>query len=79
MGKINWKDVGKRAAKTFAQAFMASAGMEQMAGITDMESAKTIIWSVLVAGTSAGISAVWNMVAGYRRKSLGEAKHEQES
>lgn len=76
MRKIDWKDVAKRAAKTFAQAFMASVGIEQMAGITDAESAKTIIWSMLVAGTSAGISAVWNMITGYSRKKMEEIEHE---
>lgn len=76
MRKIDWKDVGKRAAKTFAQAFIATASIEQMAGITDAESAKTIIWSMLVAGTSAGISAVWNMITGYSRKKMEEIGHE---
>lgn len=63
--KINWKDVGRRAGKTFVQAFVATVSIEQFAGITDMESAKVILRSMLVAGMSAGISAVWNMVKGY--------------
>lgn len=65
MRKINWKDVGKRAGKTFAQAFVATVSIEQIAVITDAESAKVIIRSMLIAGVSAGISAVWNMVTGY--------------
>lgn len=67
MRKIDWKDVAKRAAKTFAQAFIATVSIEQIASITDAESAKIVIRSIVVAGTSAGISAVWNMVAGYAR------------
>ncbi len=62
MRKIDWKDVRKRAGKTFVQAFIASISIEQFAAITDAESAKVIIRSVLVAGFSAGISAVWNML-----------------
>lgn len=64
MKNIDWKDVGKRAAKTFAQAFVATVSIEQFAAITDAESAKVIIRSMLIAGVSAGISAVWNMVVG---------------
>lgn len=61
MKRIDWKDVGLRAAKTFAQAFVASVSIDRLAGITDAESAKAIVYSMLVAGVSAGISAVWNM------------------
>jgi len=73
MRKIDWKDVGKRAAKTFAQAFIATVSIEQVAAITDAESAKIVLRSMLVAGTSAGISAVWNMAAGYIGKAREEA------
>lgn len=62
MTKNDWKDVGKRAGKTFVQAFVASVSIEQFAAITDAQSAKVIICSMLIAGASAGISAVWNML-----------------
>lgn len=79
MKKIDWKDVGKRAAKTFGQAFIATVSMEQVVSITDADSAKTVIWSMLVAGVSAGISAVWNMAAGYvqnKRRHNMQGKHD---
>ncbi len=73
MKKIHWKDVGIRAGKTFIQAFVANASIEQILTITDTESAGMILHSMLIAGLSAGISAVWNMVTGYlsqRKKEL---------
>lgn len=65
MKKINWMDVGKRAGKTFVQAFIATISIEQFAAITDVESAKVIIRSMLIGAVSAGISAVWNMLRCY--------------
>lgn len=60
----NWSDIGKRALKTFAQAFIASIG----ANITVLSEAlngdtfKTVAVSVGVAAVAAGVSAVWNIV-----------------
>lgn len=65
MKGIDWKDVGIRAGKTFIQAFVANISMEQLFAITDTESAGVILHSMLIAGVSAGISAVWNMVKDY--------------
>lgn len=68
MKRINWKDVAKRAGKTFAQAFVATVSIDNLAAITDAESAKVALRSMLIAGAAAGISAVWNMVTGYISK-----------
>ncbi len=62
MKKIDWKDTWKRAGKTFVQAFVAAVSIEQLAAVTDIESAKVLLRSMMVAGLSAGVSAVWNMV-----------------
>lgn len=64
--RIDWKDVGERAGKTFIQAFVAAVGVhaEQIAGIRDFESAKAIAVPIVVGGIAAGISAAWNVVAG---------------
>lgn len=61
MRKINWRDVGTRCGKTFVQAFIASIGINQISAITDADSAKTILSSMLVGGLAAGISAAWNV------------------
>ena len=67
MKKIDWKDVGKRAGKTFVQALLASGAfdMDKLVMITDVESAKAILRPMLIAGVAAGISAVWNMATRY--------------
>lgn len=67
MRKIDWKDVAKRAGKTFVEAFAAAVVLntEQIAGIRDLESAKAILRPILIGGIAAGVSAVWNMVKEY--------------
>ena len=34
MKRIDWKDIAKRAGKTFTQAFIASFGIDRLTGIT---------------------------------------------
>ena len=67
MRKIDWKDVVRRAGKTFVQAFVASVGVcgEQIASIRDLESTKVILAPILIGGLAAGVSAVWNMAIKY--------------
>lgn len=65
---VDWKDVGKRAAKTFVQAFVASIGMLDAHVIVDLETAKAAAYSICIAGISAGLSAVWNMLSGYLKQ-----------
>ena len=65
MKKVDWKDIGKRAGKTFAQAFIASFGIERLTEITDLESAKAVLYPMLISCAAAGLSAVWNMATSY--------------
>ena len=65
MKKMDWKDIAKRAGKTFAQAFIASFGIDRLTEITDLESAKSVLYPMLISCAAAGLSAVWNMTTSY--------------
>lgn len=56
------KDILVRACKTFAQAFFSSITINSFLVVNDMGTFKTVLYSTLIAGTSAGVSAVWNMI-----------------
>lgn len=60
MDKQKMKDVAVRALKTFAQAFISAISIDALFGVTDLDMLKKIGVSMLIAGTAAGISAVWN-------------------
>lgn len=54
------KDIAVRAVKTFAQAFLSAVSVDALLGVTDLNTLKKIGLSMLIAGTAAGISALWN-------------------
>ncbi len=60
MDKQKMKDVAVRALKTFAQAFISAISIDALFGVTDLDMLKKIGISMLIAGTAAGISALWN-------------------
>lgn len=60
MDKNKIKDVAIRALKTFAQAFISAISVDALLGVTDLDMLKKIGVSMLIAGTAAGISALWN-------------------
>ena len=71
MKKINWKDIGIRALKTFIQAFIGSI----ILGITSIDyttltkdNYKAVLLPIAIGGISAGISACWNMISGLLNK-----------
>ena len=64
MDKQKMKDVVIRALKTFAQAFISAISIDALFGVTDLDMLKKIGISMLIAGTAAGISAVWNSALG---------------
>lgn len=59
------KDWIKRAAKTFAQAFLGALIPEVIrvlnGGVGDIKTAWTILFPFVTAALAAGISAVWNI------------------
>ena len=56
------KDIAIRAVKTFVQAFLSTISVDALLGVTDFDAFKRIAVSMLIAGSAAGISAVWNTV-----------------
>lgn len=62
MNKEKVKDVLVRAGKTFAQAFLSSVTINSFLVVNDIGTFKTVLYSTLIAGASAGVSAVWNMI-----------------
>lgn len=60
MNKEILKDIAVRAVKTFAQAFLSAISVDALFGVTDKDTLKSVGISMLIAGTAAGISAVWN-------------------
>lgn len=62
MDKQIIKDIAIRALKTFAQAFLSAISVDSLLGVTDLDTLKRIGLSMLIAGTAAGISAVWNLI-----------------
>ena len=62
LNKEKVKDVLVRAGKTFVQAFFSSVTINSFLVINDVGTFKTVLYSTLIAGASAGVSAVWNMI-----------------
>ena len=56
------QDIMVRAYKTFMQAFFSSVTINSFLVVKDMGTFKTVLYSTLIAGASAGVSAVWNML-----------------
>lgn len=55
--KVNYKDIGVRALKTFFQAFLAVV----LVGLTDVHDMNKLK-VLMIAGISAGISALMNLI-----------------
>lgn len=62
MNKINWKDVGIRALKTFIQTFLASLTVDGIFGITDAKGLTRFALTTGLSALAAAISAVWNVL-----------------
>jgi len=62
INKDKLKDTAVRALKTFIQAFLAAISVDSLFGVTDLDSLKKVLVTILIAAVAAGISAVWNML-----------------
>lgn len=65
--KIN-NDILVRAGKTFLQAFVGSITINSFLVVNDVSAFKAVLYSTLIGGLSAGLSAVQNMIINH----LGE-------
>ncbi len=65
MNKDIVKNVAVRAMKTFIQAFLSAVSVDALLGVTDFNAFKSVGFSMLIAGTAAGICAVWNTALEY--------------
>ena len=59
--KDSIRDIINRASKTFIQAFLGSVVVENFTTVKDVDGLKTVLYSTLLAGVAAGISAVLNI------------------
>lgn len=59
---VKWKDVLIRALKTFVEAFVGAVAVNRMFGVADWGTFKSILTETALAGISAGVCAVWNMI-----------------
>jgi len=59
MKSVNWRDVGIRAVKTFAEAAVAFIGA-QLAGVDVFAIDRGMWCAVGISAAAAGISAIWN-------------------
>lgn len=61
---IDWRDIAKRAAKTFLQAFIASIPVDA----AFLAGGWTVWRSALLSAAAAGISAVMNLILAWLQK-----------
>lgn len=69
--KIDWMNIAERVLKTFAEAFAAAVAASNIFDVTDGEGFKSALLSTLIAGLSAGISAIWNLLCEFLKEENG--------
>lgn len=74
----NWKDIGKRAFKTFIETFFAYLTFDAFIGITDADAFKTVLISTGISALSAAITAVLNMFISLLSKNITDSIDEED-
>lgn len=59
---VDWKDLGKRAAKTFVQTFLSYLTIDGVFGISDKVGFQRWLLTTGLSALAGAISAVWNLV-----------------
>lgn len=60
---IDWLGVGERVLKTFVEAFVAAVAASDIFNITDGHDLRSALISTAIAGISAGVAALWNLLS----------------
>lgn len=71
--KIDWRDLVRRAAKTFLQALLSYLTIDGIFEISDRAGLQRWLLSTGLSALAAAISAVWNLVMGMISDKAGEA------
>ena len=59
---VDWKDLGKRAAKTFVQTFLSYLTIDGVFGISDKVGFQRWLLTTGLSALAGAISAVWNLI-----------------
>ena len=59
---VNWKDIARRASKTFIQTFLSYLTIDNLFDISDGEGFKRFALTTGISALAAGISSVWNFI-----------------
>lgn len=59
-GSFNWQDIGKRALKTFVQAFLSLMTVGMFTGMFDGTATVDGLKTVVVSALAAAYSVLWN-------------------
>lgn len=70
---IDWRDLARRAAKTFLQALLSYLTIDGIFEISDRAGLQRWLLSTGLSALAAAISAVWNLVMGMISDKAGEA------
>lgn len=70
--QTDWKDIGKRAIKTFVETFLAYLTFDSIVGVTDSGALKTVIITTCISALAAAITAVLNMFISLISTNIGE-------
>lgn len=56
------KDIIERVLVTFVEAFISALSVDMLFGVTNLDTLKRALLSMVIAAGAAGISAVWNIL-----------------
>jgi hypothetical protein len=66
------KDILERVLITFVEAFISALSVDMLFGVTNLDTLKRAMLSMIIAAGAAGISAVWNILKPIVIKSINK-------